>query len=211
VLLTNVATLLVGFGMFGSYILIPQLAEADPSTGYGFGVGATRAGLLLLPGSLAMLFLGPLSGIIGSRFGNRVSLAIGGLGTAVGLALLAWRHSSQLEVAGYATLMSGGIALAFAAMPNLILEAVPVQQTGEATGFNALVRSVGSSLGSQISATILASTAVAGVAVDAGFRDAFLVSAAVALGSAVIAVCIPRVAAVDADGRPHSAAAMATR
>ena len=26
--MTNIATLLVGFGMFGSFILIPQLAEA---------------------------------------------------------------------------------------------------------------------------------------------------------------------------------------
>ena len=40
-------------------------------------------------------------------------------------------------------------------MPNLIIEAVPPHQTGEATGFNALVRSVGSSLGSQVSAAIL--------------------------------------------------------
>lgn len=208
VLLTNIATLLVGFGMFGSYILIPTLAEADPSTGYGFGVGATRAGLLLLPGSLAMLFLGPVSGMIGNRFGNRVSLAIGGLGTAIGLGLLAWLHDSQLEVAAFATLMSGGIALAFAAMPNLILEAVPAHQTGEATGFNALVRSVGSSLGSQVSATILAASAVAGVAVDAGFRDAFLVSAGVALVSAAIAICIPRVP-VNAAERARGAVEMA--
>jgi EmrB/QacA subfamily drug resistance transporter len=209
VLLTNIATLLVGFGMFGSYILIPTLAEADPSTGYGFGVGATGAGLLLLPGALAMLFLGPLSGTIGTRFGNRVSLAIGGLGTAAGLALLAWLHHTQLEVIIFATVMSAGIALAFAAMPNLILEAVPAQQTGEATGFNALVRSVGSSLGSQVSATILASSAIAGVASDAGFRDAFAVSAGVALGSALIAVCIPRVDGADAPDHPRGAVEMA--
>ena len=38
------ATLLVGFGMFGSFILIPQLAEAPESTGYGFGLSATGAG-----------------------------------------------------------------------------------------------------------------------------------------------------------------------
>jgi hypothetical protein len=68
---------------------------------------------------------------------------------------------------------------------------VSAHQTGEATGFNALVRSVGSSLGSQISATILASSAVAGIATDAGFTHAFLVSAAVALCAAVVAVFIP--------------------
>ena len=48
--MTNIATLLVGFGMFGSFILIPQLAEAPTSTGYGFGLDATGAGLLMLPG-----------------------------------------------------------------------------------------------------------------------------------------------------------------
>jgi EmrB/QacA subfamily drug resistance transporter len=209
VLLTNVATLLVGYGMFGSFILIPTLAEADPSTGYGFGADATRAGLLLLPGSIAMLVLGPVSGMLGNRFGNRVSLAIGGFGTAVGLALLSFLHNSQLEVAAFATLMSAGIALAFAAMPNLILEAVPAQQTGEATGFNALVRSVGSSLGSQVSATILAASAVSGVATDAGFADAFLVSAGVAVCAAAVAVFIPRVSAAAAAAGGPAAVEMA--
>ena len=71
VLMTNIATLLVGFGMFGSFILIPTLAQAPTSTGYGFGVDATRAGLLLVPGALMMLGFGPLSGIIGSRSETR--------------------------------------------------------------------------------------------------------------------------------------------
>jgi EmrB/QacA subfamily drug resistance transporter len=192
VLMTNIATLLVGFGMFGSFILIPMLAQAPVSTGYGFGVDATRAGLLLLPGSLGMLAFGPLSGVIGTRFGNKVPLTIGSAVTALGLALLAVGHGSQLEVLGFTFVMSSGIGLAFAAMPNLILEAVPAHQTGEATGFNALVRSVGSSVGSQVSATILASSAVAGVATQSGFTDAFAVSAVIAACAGVAALFIPR-------------------
>ena len=192
VLLTNMTTLLVGFGMFGSFILIPTLAESPTSTGYGFGVDATHAGLLLLPGSLAMLALGPLSGIVGSRVGNKVPLAIGGSATALGLALLAVAHGSQGEVIGFSVLMSGGIGFAYAAMPNLIIDAVPPQQTGEATGFNALVRSVGSSLGSQVAATVLAASAVAGVSTDAGFTHAFAISAAVAACAGLAAIAIPR-------------------
>jgi EmrB/QacA subfamily drug resistance transporter len=192
VLITNIATLLVGFGMFGSFILIPTLAEAPTSTGYGFGVDATHAGLLLLPGALAMLLLGPVSGIIGARLGNKVPLTIGGLVTGAGLALLAAAHGSQLEVLAFNILMSGGIGLAFAAMPNLIMDAVPPEQTGEATGFNALVRSVGASLGSQVSATVLAGGAVAGVAQDSGFTNAFTVSAVVAAGAGLVAIFVPR-------------------
>ncbi len=192
VLMTNLATLLVGFGMFGSFILVPTLAEAPRSTGYGFGLDATGAGLLLVPGSLAMLVLGPVSGMLGSRSGNRVPLALGGLVTASGLALLALAHGSRLEVLGFGILMSGGIGLAFAAMPNLIIEAVPPEQTGEATGFNALVRSVGSSLGSQVAATVVASSAVAGIPQDAGYTRAFAISAGVAACASVVALGIPR-------------------
>jgi len=192
VLMTNIATLLVGFGMFGSFILIPTLAEAPTSTGYGFGVDATRAGLLLLPGALMMLAFGPLSGIIGTRFGNKVPLAAGGGLTGAGLGLLAAAHASQGQVIAFGMVMSAGIGLAFAAMPNLIIDAVPARQTGEATGFNALVRSVGSSLGSQVSATILAASAVAGIATDKGFTDAFLVSAVIAACAGVVALFIPR-------------------
>jgi EmrB/QacA subfamily drug resistance transporter len=192
VLMTNLTTLLVGFGMFGSFILIPMLAQAPASTGYGFGVDATRAGLLLLPGSLGMLAFGPLSGVIGGRLGNKVPLTIGSVMTSAGLALLAVWHHTQLEVLGFTFVMSAGIGLAFAAMPNLILEAVPAHQTGEATGFNALVRSVGSSVGSQVSATVLAASAVAGVAKQSGFTHAFLVSSGVAACAAVTALFIPR-------------------
>jgi EmrB/QacA subfamily drug resistance transporter len=191
VLITNLTTLLVGFGMFGAFILIPTLAQAPTETGYGFGLDATHAGLILLPGSIAMLALGPLSGIVGSRVGNKVPLAIGAFLTAAGLALLAVTHESQAEVVLFSLVMSSGIGFAFAAMPNLIIEAVPPAQTGEATGFNALVRSVGSSLGSQVAATVIAASAVAGIPTDAGFTDAFAISAIVAACAGVAACLIP--------------------
>ena len=201
VLMTNAATLLVGFGMFDSFILLPQLAEAPLATGYGLGLGATRVGALLLPASLVMLVVGPLSGILGNRFGSRLPLAIGGLLASLGLALLAWRHGSQLELGGFNAIVFAGIGLAFAAMPNLIIDAVDPAQTGEATGFNALVRSVGSSLGSQVTAATLAGGGVvlagSGAAArafpaDAGFTTAFLIGSAVGLCAAGLAIVIPR-------------------
>jgi MFS family permease len=194
VLMTNVATLLVGFGMFGSFLLIPQLAELPTSTGVGFGLDATGAGLLMLPGSLMMLFTGPISGALGTRFGSRLPLAGGAASTSLGLLGLALDHGSQFSVIAWAFVMSTGIGLSFAAMANLVVEAVPQDQTGEATGFNALTRSVGASVGSQVTAAILAGSAVAGspLATDDGFTVAFLVSAAGAAVAAGIALVIPR-------------------
>ena len=59
-------------------------------------------------------------------------------------------HGTQGAMVAWNIVLSIGIGLAFAAMPNLIFDAVPQSETGEATGFNTLVRSVGASLGSQI-------------------------------------------------------------
>jgi EmrB/QacA subfamily drug resistance transporter len=206
VLMTNVATLFVGFGMFGSFLLIPQLAEAPAATGYGFGLDATGAGLLLLPGSLVMLFAGPISGGLGSRFGSKLPLALGAATTSAGLIGLGLDHGSRLSVIAWAFVMSAGIGLAFAAMANLVVEAVPPVQTGEATGFNALTRSVGASIGSQVCAAILAGSATTGspLATDGGFTGAFLVSAGVAGLAAMIAVAIPR-------GEHHAVRARAPR
>jgi len=214
VLLTNIATLFVGFGMFGSFLLIPQLAELPESTGFGFGLGATGAGLLLLPGAIMMLFTGPISGALGTRFGSKLPLAIGAAMTSAGLVGLGLDHGSELAVISWSFVMSSGIGLSFAAMANLIVEAVPPQQTGEATGFNALTRSVGASIGSQVSAAILAGSVVAGspLPTDAGFTAAFLVSAGVAGVAAAIAVVIPRgeYQAIQARA-PRSGAALAER
>jgi EmrB/QacA subfamily drug resistance transporter len=194
VLMTNIATLLVGFGMFGSFLLIPQLAELPTETGFGFGLDATGAGLLLLPGSVMMLFTGPISGALGTRFGSKLPLAGGAALTSIGLFGLAFDHGSQLSVIAWAFVMSTGIGLSFAAMANLIVEAVPPVQTGEATGFNALTRSVGASIGSQVTAAILAGSAVAGspLATDSGFTAAFLVCACGSAVAAAIALVIPR-------------------
>ena len=181
-LLTNVATLFVGFGMFGSFLLIPQLAELPESTGFGFGLDATGAGLLLLPGALMMLVTGPISGALGTRFGSKLPLAIGAADDEPRAARPRAEPRLRPGRDRWATVMSTGIGLAFAAMANLIVEAVPPAQTGEATGINTLTRSVGASIGSQVSAAILAGSAVAGSPspTDDGFTAAFLVSAAVA-------------------------------
>jgi EmrB/QacA subfamily drug resistance transporter len=193
VLVTNIATMLVGFGMFGAYILIPQLAEAPESTGYGFGLSATAAGVLMLPGALAMLVVGPVSGILGAKMGNKLPLALGAVITAAGMILMGFMHGSELEVLLFNTLASIGIGLAYAAMPNLIVDAVPQERTSEATGFNAVVRSVGSSLGSQVTAAILAGSVLGATQLpsDDGYTAAFLISGAGALVAAFAAVMIP--------------------
>jgi hypothetical protein len=70
---------------------------------------------------------------------------------------------------------------------------VPPERTGEATGFNAVVRSVGSSLGSQVTAAILAGSVLASTHLpsDDGYTIAFVISGAGALVAALAAIFIP--------------------
>ena len=193
VLMTNIATLFIGFGMFGSFVLIPQLVESPTSTGFGFGYSATQAGLVMLPAALMMLVAGPLSGIVGSRIGNKYPLAIGGMLAGIGLLGIGLMHETVLPIVLWNIVSSMGVGLAFAAMPNLIMESVPMSRTGEATGFNALIRSVGSSLGSQVVASILTAGILleTGLPSDDAFLAAFMAAAGVSILAGIMALLIP--------------------
>jgi EmrB/QacA subfamily drug resistance transporter len=190
---TNLTAVFVGFGMFGSFLLIPQMAQTPISTGYGFGYNATRGGLLLLPSTMTMLIAGLPSARLTARRGPKASLLVGCLVTAFGLALLAVLHATWLQVAVSMIFLGTGIGFAFAAMPNLIVEAVHPSRTGEATGVNTIARSVGSSLGGQLSATLLVSITIAGSSLprDSAYTTAYAMSAAAALLAFACGLLIP--------------------
>ncbi len=192
VLTTDIATFLVGFGLFGSFVLIPQLAQLPKETGYGFGFSATAAGLLLAPSALLNLFLSPLSGRLGGRVGARIPLTIGCALAAAALGLLAFAHGSPLITLAWAALLGVGIGFAFSAMPNLIIEAVDRHETGEATGVNTIARNVGASLGSAVGGSILAGGVLSsGFPSNAAFTAALGVSALGSLVAAIAAISIP--------------------
>ncbi|MDO8212125.1 MFS transporter [Conexibacter sp. CPCC 206217] len=194
VLLTNIATVFVGFAMFAGFVLMPQLAQLPKSTGFGLGTSATVAGLLLLPTTLMMLVGAPLSGRFSTRNGSKGPLIAGSLVTSAALLLYAVMHDSVPLLLLWGALQGLGIGAAFAALPNLIIESVPQHQTGEATAVNTLLRNVGASIGSQVAGTVLASHVLAstGETSDSGFTLAFALASAMSLLAALIALGIPR-------------------
>jgi MFS family permease len=194
VLMTNTASLLTGVAMIGAFTLAPELAQTDASiAGYGLGLTATGASLLLLPGMVGMLVVGPVAGIMGARIGNKYPLALGGALAAIGLFTLGLEHDSRLTVAACGTLLFCGLGLAYAAMPNLIMDAVAPHQTSEATGFNTMIRAVGFSLGAQACAAVLSTGATHGsLPTEHGFTVAFTLSAGGAAVAAAAALLIPR-------------------
>ena len=194
---TNLAAFLVGMGMYNSFILIPQLAELPKEAGFGFDASVTGAGLFMVPSTAMMLLVGPAAGGLERRFGSKPPLVAGAIFAAAAFGLLTFAHGAHVDVYAASTLLGIGIGLAFAAMANLIVEAVPPDQTGVATGINTIARTVGGALGSQVVASILAGSVVA----STGFpsEHSFTVSFAVTTG----ALLLGALAAMAIPGRPR--------
>jgi len=191
---TNLAGFLVGFGMFGSFILIPQFVQAPEGAGYGFAASVTEAGVFLLPSAAVMLIAGPLAGGLGTRFGSRLPLLIGALVGCAAFVLLSLSHTARTSIYLASGVLGLGIGFAFASMANMIVEAVPRENTGEATGINTIMRTVGGALGAQIAASLVAGQLdpETGIPLEAGYTDAFIMSAAGMFVAFLAALLVPR-------------------
>jgi EmrB/QacA subfamily drug resistance transporter len=189
---TNVVGLVVGFALFGTFLLIPSLLELPAATGYGFGKSVTQAGLFLMPTVLMLLVFGPLSGILAKRVGAKVPLVAGSILVALSYGLLAVAHTSLWQVVVSGLLTGAGLGLTFAAMSNAIIDAVPATHTGEAISVNTITRTIGGSIGtSVIAAVISANSTSRGLPLDAAFTQGFWVCAAVAVVGVIAALALP--------------------
>ena len=194
VLLTNVTTMISGFALFSCFVLVPTFVQSPESRGYGFGASPTEAGLFLLPGSVAILFSGPLAGFLGRRYGPKWPLAVGMAGVSIAAALLAFAHAEPWQVVVANVALGLGVGAAFAAMVSLIAENVDPREMGIATGMNTVVRLVGAVIGGQLGAALLTARTIgdSSAPAESAFTWAFGLGAVAALAAAVVATSITR-------------------
>jgi EmrB/QacA subfamily drug resistance transporter len=189
---TNLAALLFGFGMYAIFVIVPQYVQTAPRDGYGFGSSVTQAGLFLAPFAVAMLLIAPVIARLTIAIGSKPLLVIGSLFSAASYGLLAAVHTAQWAFYVASGLLGIGVAFGFASMANLIIEAVPPDQTGVATGMNTNIRSIGGALGSAIATSIVVSHLLpSGVPSPAGFTAGFIVCGASLVVAALAALAIP--------------------
>ncbi|MER7367255.1 MFS transporter [Nonomuraea wenchangensis] len=199
VLLTNVASVLVGFAMYAQSLVVMQILQLPEATGYGLGQSMLAAGLWLAPSGLMMMAVSGLGARLSAARGPRTSLFAGALVIAVGYgsAFALMGAPWGLMVAG--SVGSIGVGLAYGAMPALIMGAVPQRETASANSFNTLMRSIGTSVSAAVVGVILSQmTVTVGGHVlpsESGFRTALLVGCGVALVAALVTLALPRRAA----------------
>ena len=193
---TNAAAFLLGAGLYASFIVFPQFAQLPKRTGFGFGASVLVSGLYLLPATLGMILLGTVAGTISRRWGSKVALLIGTGFTTASFALLAVAHAHPYNLLIAAALLGIGMGLAFAALGNLIVQAVPAHQTGVASGMNTVMRTLGGALGGQLSATFIAHNVAHGLPTVTGFTDTFVMATGFLVACLLAGLLVPGTASL---------------
>ncbi|MEU6345848.1 MFS transporter [Streptomyces sp. NPDC046977] len=211
VLTANATALVAGLGMYLLLSLVTRFVQTPREAGYGFGASVALTGLVLLPFSLASMAAGRVVPLVARRFGTALVLPLGcavSLAAVLAFALVRgqlWELFAIMAVAGF------GIGWMFAVMPGMIVGSVPAHETGSAMSFNQVLRYVGYSTGSVLSATVLEAHTVAGriLPTGDGYRTAALLACGVWAAMILVTAVLPprhrRAAATDA--APAAAAA----
>jgi EmrB/QacA subfamily drug resistance transporter len=208
---TNLVALLFGVGMYATFAFLPEFLQTPSSAGYGFGVSITDSGLILLPASVAMFVLGMASGRLSKRFGAKAVLVAGALISVVTFILLTFSRGNEWEIVLAMVVEGIGFGLAFAAMSNLIVQGVPPEQTGVASGMNANIRTIGGSIGAAVMSSIVTASAHhGGLPTNSGYTHGFALLTVCAIAAALAAMLVPATvrhrasAAAPGDETPHA-------
>lgn len=195
VLLTNLASIGMGFALFASNIVFPQLLELPVETGAGFGLSLFAASLVVMPAGLVMMVLSPVSGRLSRIVGPRALLIMGAAALVAAYTFVLVAGSEVWHIFVSNLLIGVGIGFGFAAMPMLIMRSVPQSETGASNGLNALFRSLGTSTAAAVMGAVLAasSTVDDGVQIPtaSGFHLTYLLAGGGAVIALVLALFIP--------------------
>ncbi len=204
VLLTNISSILVGVGMYSFMLIAPQLLQFPEATGYGLGQSMLAAGLWMAPGGVMMMIVSPLGGKLINARGPKIALVLGALVISLGYGLSLFLMGSAWGLMVVGIVINSGVGLAYGAMPALIMSSVPLSETAAANGFNTLMRSLGTTIGSAVIGVVLAQMTMNlggfSLASEDGFRVGLMIGCGVALVAAAVAALIPGLVRPAADG-----------
>jgi EmrB/QacA subfamily drug resistance transporter len=188
--LTNVASLFMFFGMFGSIFLLAQFFQTVQ------GYSPFQAGLRILPWTAMPIFIAPIAGAFSDRIGGQRIMAAGLALQAIGIAWIATVSSPGMPYSDVVLpfFLSGiGMALFFAPVANVVLSAVRPEEEGQASGAQNAIRELGGVFGVAVLASIFAHYGgyVSAQSFVDGMQPAVWVGAALVGVGALAAFAIP--------------------
>src|SRR5216110_2650074 len=198
--LTNVSSLFMFFGMFGSIFLLIQFFQTVQ------GFSPLQAGLRILPWTAMPIFIAPIAGAWSDRIGGQRLMAAGLALQSIGIAWIASVSSPTMPYADVVApfFLSGiGMALFFAPVANVVLSSVRPEEEGQASGANNAIRELGGVFGVAILASIFTSYGGYGSGQHfvTGMRPAVFVGAGIVGLGALLAFAIGGRSARGATGK----------
>ncbi|MEX3514689.1 MULTISPECIES: MFS transporter [unclassified Corynebacterium] len=155
VLLTNLASILLGILMFTN-LLLTTLELQNPTTEGGHEWSAAAAGLVMLPSAAAMLLVAPVSARLAQALGARMVITIGSVITALGYLCRLVIDFNGGWILVWATVISIGVGIGYAGLPMMLVDHVRAAEIGSANAVNALMRSIGMSISSALVSAVTA-------------------------------------------------------
>jgi MFS family permease len=191
--IAHVTALLAGLANYLLLASAPRLAQTPESTGYGFGTSIAIAGLVLLPFSVGSVVGSQLARPLDRRAGPRAVLSVGALVLGAGLLLFGLVRDELWQLFAGSAVAGLGVGYMFAALPGVIVAAVPVRETGSAMSLNQVLRYIGFAIGSALSATLLEAATPDGAAqpTSGGYTAIALVGCGACLAMAVLTAFLP--------------------
>jgi EmrB/QacA subfamily drug resistance transporter len=177
--LTNVASLFMSFGMFGSIFFLAQFFQTVQH------MSPLQSGLRILPWTAMPMLIAPIAGAFSDRIGGERLMAAGLALQASGLFWIAAQASpteAYTSLIGPFMLSGIGMSLFFAPVANVVLSAVRPEHEGKASGANNAIRELGGVFGVAVLAAIFAH--VGGYQTAASFTHGMQIS--VYIGSAIV-------------------------
>ena len=202
VLAGNLTGLLVAVGFYPLMSLVVRYVQTPSSSGYGFGASALVAGVMLTPFSAASFAARRPAAALARRASPNWVIAAASVVLAAGQILFVLDRSGYLPVLATMALTGFGVGAVFAVNSLQIVEGVPANETGSSISFYQLIRTVGYSIASALSATVLVGSTVArtgGLPSDAGYSIAAIADICV-LGCAFAAALLLVVRRPDVRG-----------
>ncbi len=153
---TSVLSVLVGMGMFGGMLMIPQYLQIVK------GASPTKSGLLMLPLMLGMMSASIATGQLTARTGRYKIFPVIGTALLV-VAMLLFHFEVQwntplMETMVFMLLFGIGLGLTMQTLTLSVQNAVPAKDMGVATASSTFFRQLGATAGTAIFLSVLFST-----------------------------------------------------
>src|SRR4051794_1401149 len=188
---TNLASVLMFFGMFGAIFLLAQFLQTVQH------YSPLSAGLRTLPWTAMPIVVSPIAGLLADRIGGRPVVLTGLVLQATGLAWLAAISSPTVPYGDLvpAFVVSGiGMALFFAPVATMVLGTVARSEEGIASGATNALRELGGVFGVAVLAAVFSRHGgyASGQSFVDGLRPAVAVGAAGVGLAALALLAVPR-------------------